>query len=116
MRWLVVIAGGITILGAAFVAALPSKPVKEPVKVEKKFDTAWKETVEKIATSEVPKTVIAGPKPVVTERILPEPTAAPEEEETPVQVRKRPSKKTYDICRGKGKRYIRGGKSWRCRR
>ena len=76
--------------------------------------------VTELKKADLLRTLATTPKPVVTERISPDPpvsvppVAAPsDEEDKPLVVKRR---RHVDICRGKGKRYTKGGKSWRCRR
>ena len=60
-------------------------------------------------------TKITEPKPVQTETIVP-PVPVTAEPDDPPTRKHRVRTASHDICRGKGKRYINGGRSWRCRR
>jgi hypothetical protein len=75
------------------------------------FDKVWHENAVAITLGSFNA---LGPRPVKTETVTPKPeavlTVEPAKPVTKVRT------VSYDICRGKGKRYIRGGKSWRCRR
>lgn len=57
-----------------------------------------------------PPPVVAGPA-VIQKQVRPAPVKV-----TGRKVRREKRRKRADICRGKGRVYIRGGKSWRCRR
>jgi hypothetical protein len=76
------------------------------------FDRVWHENAVAITLGSFNT---LSPRPVKTETITPK-----SEVVVPVVEPPKPATKvrtvSYDICRGKGKRYIRGGKSWRCRR
>ena len=97
--------------------------VPEPTSArEAQFDESWEDVMQvfPLAKKTDPlRTIATESKPVVTERIVPDapakvpPVLALPEEDKPVVKRRRHAR---DVCRGKGKRYTHGGRSWRCRR
>jgi hypothetical protein len=126
-----IIFGMSALFALLFVFAFQRIPVPEPISVrEAQFDESWNDVMQSfpLAKKTDPLRIIStDPKPVVVERVMPDVPA-----EEPVvdasRLRRTRSHRTTsgitkavpaghrDICRGKGKRYTHGGRSWRCRR
>jgi len=109
--------------GITAISIRQADPVVQATR-EDQFDEAWNDTmkVTELKKADLLRIVGSQPKPVVTERVHPDPPASmppvilPSEEEDKPPVVKRRRHAAVDVCRGKGKRYTKGGKSWRCRR
>jgi hypothetical protein len=99
--------------------------VPEPTSArEAQFDQSWEDVMQVFPlakkTDRIMETVSTEPKPIVVERIMPDtpvvpPVLMPVQDDKPRIVRRR-HVEPRDICRGKGKRFTHGGRSWRCRR
>ena len=107
----VVLATSASIALAGVILAGRSHPPAIAAPKGPSFDRVWHENAVAITLGSFNA---LGPRPVKTEMITPEPEVVPVVEPPKPVTKVRTV--SYDICRGKGKRYIRGGKSWRCRR
>jgi hypothetical protein len=111
-------------LAASVVTGIIAKPAKYEPSLAHKFVDRWEDVP--------PRIVPLPPKPVKTiviapdiEEVLEAPMPLPKKVAPPpappkvVATAPAPPKakpKEVDICRGRGKVYTRGGKSWRCKR
>lgn len=109
----IVLAVSASIALAGIILAGRSHPPAVAAPKGPSFDRVWHDNAVAITLGTFNS---LSPRPVKTEAITPK----PEPVAVPVVEPPKPVTKvrtvSYDICRGKGKRYIRGGKSWRCRR
>lgn len=98
---------------ALLLSMATTKPIEPPPVITQSFAHRWEG---------VPRVIPLPQRPVQTIPIAPDPPSMPVLEEAPPQARAQvpaPVKvraPATDICRGKGRVYTRGGKSWRCRR
>jgi hypothetical protein len=96
--------------------AIPTK--KPEVVAPLTFNDQWKPATA-IRTIEIvrPKPV-ESIKPIETVAIVEEPEPVSTPVSTPVKKKRTRQREArqHDICRGKGRYYINGGKSWRCNR
>lgn len=82
------------------------------------FDVVWSTAASSAAlkSATVPNKAVL-PIAVQTTSVQIAQATAPAETKAETQTKAEPTKKpSHDICRGKGKRYHNGGRSWRCRR
>jgi hypothetical protein len=133
MKLLIAFAGAAA-LGLAAVLALHAMssnqvPLPRPKPVERLAMASAAPLIEERWPKPVEIVRVTLPKPAALPTLAPASVAAfpvvePEIKKPPEEVaadeRKRRVKRErvteYDICRGKGKRYTNGGRSWRCRR
>ena len=91
----------------------PPAIVEIPPLPEVPFDETWKQTVGPLPAKKAAPGLAPTPValPVVNR------TAREEPDDDDVKpVKRRAREVAFDICRGKGKRYTHGGRSWRCNR
>jgi len=119
MKWLVAGAAAIMTATGTAIVAIPAP--KDPIVLENQFDEAWGDVMRVVALQKADRIrSIPLEKPVIAERVVPQPSAVVPpalslpDEGPPVAKRRRHAGR--DICRGKGRYYTHGGKSWRCRR
>lgn len=104
----------IGLLAALFIGrALPARPPIIKAQTGMPFLERWQEPVSPLvpnAIRVIPITPRAKPQPVVAQ--------APAVKEAPPPVKTKPKREreANDICRGRGKRIINNGRSWRCKR
>ena len=93
--------------------ARPARPPLVKAQTGAPFHERWQEP---LAQPLVPKMIRVIP---ITPRVKPQPVAqAPVVKEAPPPAKSKPKREreANDICRGRGKTYRNGGRSWRCKR
>jgi hypothetical protein len=94
---------------------LPS-PVEAATPEQAPFDETWRESAVTVALKSAALARIEEPKIVQTETVRVEPAVLPlpdSPEKQPVAKRKLKRHVERDVCRGKGKRYVRVGRLWK---
>lgn len=99
---------------------LPDDPIPAAV-ADELFDQAWIDTLKvvELKKADMERVASTTPKPIQTEQILlPPPAAMPAVQMTEDDPPAKPKQIERDVCQRHGmhKVYIRGGRSWRCRR
>src|SRR4249920_2492806 len=110
MKWL--LSSGAVALALVIIMTVAASRHQQPTPVLP-FDEQWNGAEALLAFDEWPKpntvkTIVIRPpqQPLVEEELVPEP-------EPKIEQRRKPPR---DICRGKGRIYYNGGRTWRCRR
>lgn len=114
-------------LAASVVTGIIAKPAKYEPSLAHKFVDRWEDVPPRIVPlppKPVKTLVIAPdvedvpyvPPPPPPKTMMPSPKVVPAPAKVVAPEPPKPKPKEVDICRGRGKVYTRGGKSWRCKR